>query len=257
MVENYIKKGHRNVEGWLEPAAVEVIPVLLHRQRQLGVTGPACEIGVHHGRLLILLHLLTTGRTVGYDLFEDQDSNVDRSGKGDRDRALENFTRHGDVSRVSLLQQNSMELTAERVIADCADRPAVFSVDGGHTAEITENDLRIAASSIRPGGLVVLDDCFNEAWPAVAEGALPVFRSGLLRPVVIAGNKTIATNDAAAAERYSAAFNLHKGYFWERTVTFCAEATRVVHTWQPAWHKRAMYRMVDALRGLRSEERAN
>jgi hypothetical protein len=249
-LKRYLSSGHGQVSGWLERAALEVIPVLLQRQQAMGIWGSACEIGVHHGRLLILLQLLTSGKSVGWDLFERQDENVDKSGKGDREQALSNFKTHGDENRISLIQANSLSLTAADVIEACGGKPCVFSVDGGHTAEITESDLRLAASSLSDGGLVILDDCFNEAWPAVAEGALPLLKAQVLIPVVVAGNKTICTNNHQAAERYRTAFGLPTMLYWEREVLFCGATTRVVHTWEIGWWKMAKYRLLSRVKNL-------
>ena len=49
------------------------------------------------------------------------------------------------------------------------------SVDGGHTAEITAHDLAVADASLAEGGIIVLDDAFNEQWPGVADGVQRYF----------------------------------------------------------------------------------
>ena len=58
----------------------------------------------------------------------------------------------------------------------------LFSIDGGHTAAITEKDLQTAAECLVDGGAVILDDVFNEAFPAVSEGLLSYLpRDAVLR----------------------------------------------------------------------------
>jgi hypothetical protein len=46
----------------------------------------------------------------------------------------------------------------------------MFSIDGAHTEEATINDLRLAEAVLLQDGIVILDDCFNEAWPEVCAG---------------------------------------------------------------------------------------
>jgi hypothetical protein len=72
LLDDYAANGNQQVEGWLLPTAVEIIRHLAGVQQELGIHGPACEIGVHHGRLFLLLHLLTIPpeRSVAIDLFE-------------------------------------------------------------------------------------------------------------------------------------------------------------------------------------------
>ena len=59
---SYLRRGHKYVQGWLEPGASEMIVSVDRLQRELAVTGNVAEIGVHHGRLLILLYLHQVGR---------------------------------------------------------------------------------------------------------------------------------------------------------------------------------------------------
>lgn len=205
-LNEYIKGGHRTVDGWLAPLAMEVIARVSELQGRLGIRGPACEIGVHHGKLFILLHLLTdrSEKSVAWDLFERQQENIDRSGRGDKGRLLENLHRNGcDVSRIEICTQNSLRLTAEQILEQCEGRPRLFSVDGGHTAEIAFNDLSLAARTICRGGIIIVDDVFNELWPGVTEGTFRYLHSesGLI-PVVIARNKFLLTNDSKMAEGY-------------------------------------------------------
>ena len=53
----------------------------------------------------------------------------------------------------------------------------LFSVDGGHAADITASDLTLAEASLCPGGRVILDDYFT-IWQSVSEGASRYLCSG-------------------------------------------------------------------------------
>lgn len=210
-LESYCRRGHRTVEGWLSPIAIAAIRLLADAQHAAEVRGAVCEIGVHHGRLFILLCLLRRAgeRALAYDLFGRQEENVDGSGAGDIARLHTNLERHG-VARddVVVVEVNSLALSPPRIRTDAGGPIRLFSIDGGHTAAATRNDLALAAAVIAPGGLVILDDFFNEAWPGVAEGAC-AFMAGAtgpaLAPVAIAGNKFVFTSGADSARRYQEA----------------------------------------------------
>ena len=66
--------GHRHVEGWLEIGAISGLMLISETQRAKGIAGSLAEIGVHHGRLFIVLSLLRTEeeRALAIDVFEDQ-----------------------------------------------------------------------------------------------------------------------------------------------------------------------------------------
>src|SRR5215470_12707992 len=143
-LNKYIKGGYRKVDGWLSAIAIRSTVALGSLQKQLGIRGAASEIGVHHGRLFILLHLLTESpeASVAWDLFESQNENADGSGRGDKRVLQTNLMRHGcDLSRIRINTVNSLTLTAERIVADCEGKVRIFSVDGGHSAKSTYHDL--------------------------------------------------------------------------------------------------------------------
>jgi hypothetical protein len=192
-VARYIRHGKFYVEGWLRTEAAMTIAALSERQRSLGVEGGIAEIGVHHGKLFILLYLLGRApeRAVAIDLFEDQHLNVDLSGSGDLAKFHRNLLRHVDDARLVLHQGNSMDLTSADLVR-LADGPLRFiSVDGGHTAEITAHDLAVADAALAEGGIIVLDDAFNEQWPGVADGVQRHFAGQPnLLPFAIGANKT-------------------------------------------------------------------
>lgn len=210
-LKRYRAVGNRAVDGWLLGGAVDAICDLAQAQRSQGITGPVCEIGVHHGRLFILLHLLSEPgeRGLAIDLFERQGENVDESGKGSREHLMHNLRVHGcDAARIDLLAENSLCLTAARIVELCGGKPRLFSVDGGHTAEATRNDLALANKAVCDGGLVILDDYFNESWPAVSEGACTFMRQAdaALVPVAITANKFIFTKGERTAATYRRSF---------------------------------------------------
>ena len=205
----YMTEGSSHVEGWLGREAMQMIHELSAQQRLDGLSGAVAEIGVHHGQLFILLALQTAPGelAVGFDLFENQDQNLDRSGEGDRDILEKNLTSSQvDRDRVRLVTANSLDLTAVDVRNYCNSEVRMFSVDGGHTAELTANDLALAAEVLAPGGIVVLDDYFNEMWPGVSEGALQFMADnpGKLIPFGVGSNKVCFTNSQDHVERYKA-----------------------------------------------------
>lgn len=210
-----------SIEGWLSGDAVWPLVELARQQHDAGITGAVGEIGVHHGQLFLLLAFASRpGEScVGVDLFENQDQNIDHSGQGDREILEGHIARLGAPNeRIRLLTRNSLTLTAEEMIATADDRYRLFSVDGGHTPDITANDLLIAGGAIRPEGIVILDDAFSQMWPGVMTGLVQFMQAhpDLLVPFGICGNKTLLTTPAHA-EHWRRALEPAAPHYMSRT----------------------------------------
>ena len=160
------------VKGWLFPGAIQAIVDLSEVQRKAGISGGVAEIGVHHGRLFILLYLLgVTGEpAVAIDLFSQQELNIDHSGAGDLERFKKNLKRHADTNRLILYEGDSTKLDPRQLVDLGGGQLRLISIDGGHTAEITSHDLYVSEGALAQGGVIILDDCFNDTWPGVVEG---------------------------------------------------------------------------------------
>ncbi len=193
-VQAYLARGMASVDGWLHPVAADAIAML-------GDGGNAAEIGVHHGKLFILLSLLCD-HAYAIDVF-DSALNVDHSGDGDRVLFERNVDRLG--GRYSVIQRDSALVSATEL-------PPIrlFSVDGSHTAAMTEHDLCLAADVLEPGGVIVLDDYFNEHWPDVSVGANRAMSARNLLPFAIAPGKLLLTN--ADASGYLAALSRSRAF---------------------------------------------
>ncbi len=172
-------------------------------QKSLDVKGNVAEIGVHHGRLFILLLLICREGETGLaiDLFSDQEHNLDKSGKGDEQIFRANLAKYarGKVARVHA--GDSTLLTGPEVKRLAGGPVRIFSVDGGHTEGVTFSDLVTAQDSLVDEGVVILDDCFNEAWPDVASGVARYMAqpSREMVPFAVGGNKTLFCRPPFAA----------------------------------------------------------
>jgi hypothetical protein len=203
-LQRYERDAYAAIEGWLEREVLWALRGVADFHRQHGITGAVCEIGVHHGRFFLALESATPPPAPCYaiDVFEQQQLNVDRSGKGDLaifQRHLDNFARAKD--RVIVKPMDSTSAEARKFFRSIEGTVALFSVDGGHTVAHTTTDLRSAENALCRGGVVFQDDYFHPDWPGVTEGLLAYF-SGVhaLVPVMAIGRKLLLTrmSDAPA-----------------------------------------------------------
>jgi hypothetical protein len=131
-----------------------VIAYLIALRTANGISGNMMEIGVHHGRLFILLALgCQSGETsLAVDLFEQQHLNSSRFGAG-RPHALD---RQSGIIRAewpyTLITANSAMLGRSFI------RLRFASIDGGHSRCTICKDLSLAQRMLGPAGVVALDD---------------------------------------------------------------------------------------------------
>jgi hypothetical protein len=218
LIDNYVNHGHHEVDGWFSGNQLDMFLIADEMQKRIGITGAVGEIGVHHGRLFILMMLLRRQgeKAVAMDVFDLQEFNTDFSGLGDLNTFLANVDRHvGSRSDLEIVKADSMQLEPTDILkVTDGTRFRMFSVDGSHTTHNTANDLRVAHRLLRQGGIIVVDDYFNGGYPMVAEG---VARFMLLEPVVnivpvLAGaNKVVFTTKSHHREYLEAYRNLVVG----------------------------------------------
>jgi predicted O-methyltransferase YrrM len=200
----YLRHGVKRVHGWLNPSTAVYLSSLEVLQRAMPVTGDMCEIGVHHGKsfLCLALGLPPDQRAVAIDVLEDQAANLDGSGRGDRAAFELSLAEHGAGDSVDLIQSSSLDLE-KRGFLEWGRRFRLFSIDGGHTAEVTCNDLQLAERTVVKRGVVVLDDLLNRHWLGVITGLFQYWsKGGTLVPSVVVPNKLLLARSIDEAMGY-------------------------------------------------------
>lgn len=92
----YLRQDKRKIIGWLQRVDAEIYGAIFTFQEQRNIQGGCVEIGVHHGKSFIPLcmALRANEKALCVDLFEDQERNIDSSGRGDFDvlKKISNLT---------------------------------------------------------------------------------------------------------------------------------------------------------------------
>ena len=185
--------GVRQIDGWLHPDTAEFIAAISDVQHRAGHHGAVGEIGVHHGKLFILLRLAADPdeQTFVIDVFDDQALNVDRCGHGHPKILKDNMIRWWiDGGRIDRSKKSSL-IVAPADIISIGGKVRFVSIDGGHTAECAYSDLKLMDEVMHDYGVIALDDYFNEDWPDVSTGAARYMLESdtRFRPFAVAPNK--------------------------------------------------------------------
>lgn len=205
-LREYALFGHREVDGWgINDYLARVFLALDAFQKTRSIGGNVFELGVYHGKVLILLGLAAGAdeRIVGLDIFETlQSHNIDHSGGLAAKQIVErNLEIYGLLAKTDLIVGDSL-------FTDFAQHPALrkirFShIDGGHYVDAVVNDLMKTQQIMVPGGIVVVDDYNHVGFPGVHEGChryLSFATPRLVIPFAAGANKLFLTTHSHHAE---------------------------------------------------------
>lgn len=220
-----VQGAHHVVEGWLGNQAAFVTQALASEQSRQQVCGSIAEIGVHHGLFtsaLIEVALINEPVFV-IDVFDRQQDNIDRSGRGNFHSFNVTLSHFGWKAvlvespatgaipiwvprTVTAIRAKSNEVSIG-MLRSYFPPLRIMSVDGGHYVDAVVNDLTMAAALLVDGGLIIVDDYTNMLeWPGVREGVAQYFYSRSdkrLAPFAIIANKLFITT-ASHHEKYFA-----------------------------------------------------
>lgn len=236
---SYALGGHKEVGGWVEPGLHSALFAIDAFQRNRGFEGGALEIGIHYGRFFIALaNLCEPGSDlVAIDVFEDQQKNIDGSGRGNEMQFRKFLDIHCNKSadEITILKEDSLELHVGQTEGLEPGNFRLISIDGGHTAAHTFNDLQLAEQLVAEGGVVFIDDILHPFWMGVVEGVMRyrLFTSGVLVPFLVTGNKMAlckATYHGAYLEFFAKRFPMRpkKIYPWTGSMMVVGDAPIIV-----------------------------
>jgi hypothetical protein len=234
-LRRYAAGGHEAVEGWLATRSAVMIAGLSLFQRSRGLRGAVGEIGVHHGRLFILLALSAAADETCFaiDVFERQELNVDRSGHGNRNIFIRNLRSHAlDPAKMHIVGASSLDVSGKQ-LRDAIGPARLLSVDGGHSEQCVLNDLCIADDLLADHGVVIMDDVFNQTWPGVVSGYARYLNGDpLLVPFAITPNKVLGARAAFAAP-YRAFLRRRFARLYDRSDRFFGFEVDCYGAWAP------------------------
>ncbi len=203
-LRRYVGRSMETVQGYLTSLDAGLIADLLSYQQANNSTGHLCEIGVHHGRLFLLLALARRPgeRALAIDLFEDDAINANTEHAG-RDQALfTNARRLGvELSKQEIFKTSSLDIGPADILTRTGGRIRFFSIDGSHLYKYVENDLSLAERTLTTDGIIAVDDFFNIDWADVSFATYDFLRgTDTLVPFAITSKLYLAP--PVAAERY-------------------------------------------------------
>ncbi len=158
------------INGWFDQDAARIFYFLNNLQREEGLFGNIFEIGVHHGKSALLLGIFIDPKKhklIVNDIFDQQELNISNSGLGSKEIFKKNYLKFfNSDGGLQIIEKPSRELS----VGDTSNSCIFFSIDGGHSADETYNDLLTAKNALLNEGIIAVDDYFNAGFPGVSEG---------------------------------------------------------------------------------------
>lgn len=182
----------KKIPGWLSWVDYELFRNLIVFQNNF--CGSAIvEIGVHHGKSLILLASASVSRQIYViDIFGNQEKNIDQSGSGDLNAFRLNLKNSGiDEGRIFIDQRMSTDVNSNDIESSIG-RVGFFHIDGGHHYDAVAADIELALAICEDKAIIVLDDVFRPEWPEVSMatfGSSSLVDAGFV-PFAVGFNKT-------------------------------------------------------------------
>lgn len=172
------------IDGWFFPPDMLAFFLLAGIQRSFGITGSLCELGVWHGKSLVLMSRFAADgeRCYGYDLFPDDL----------KDRAWANVQRFGKPGAVELVACDSATLTTESLAGRLGAGVRFLHIDAGHEYHEVMHQLVLFAPFVLPGGIIVMDDYHDREFPGIESATLDfaeIDRPRRFVPFFSGGNK--------------------------------------------------------------------
>ena len=198
------------LQGWFFQDAAVLFTAYSQLVAEQGVRGNTLEIGVYHGKSAIAVASLRaeSGTFTAIDVFDGLEA---RDGSSHDVGLKAAFLANMAASFPTLDWLRLIVAPSSTVRADALGPHSFCHIDGLHSAEGTFRDMELCADTVVPGGLVALDDYFNQRFPGVSEGALLFDRTHprVLTPVAVGFNKVIFQRAAESDlnERFAREFD--------------------------------------------------
>ncbi len=183
-VKKFFSEDHQQIEGWFFPLDQLAFIELFSVQDQLQIKGDVAEVGVYHGKSLVLLSLLKgpDERLLGFDLF-DQDH---------QQKTERNIQNYGVDAELSLIKGLTSEIAHSDLDAMIPNPLRFLHIDAGHEYHEVLEQLYLFSPYLADLGIVAMDDYQDREFPGIEAAVLDfaeVDRPRRFVPFLASGNK--------------------------------------------------------------------
>ena len=180
----FIGETHSKIEGWFFPLDQLAFFELLAVQNQIQAGGDIVEVGVYHGKSLVLLSLLKNQdeQLIGFDLFDADHE----------ERTRDNLNNFGSSEQVSLVRGYTSEIAQADLNAMLPSPLRFLHIDAGHEYHEVLEQLHLFSPYVADRGIIAMDDNQDREFPGIEAAVLDFVELDRPRrfvPFLAGGNK--------------------------------------------------------------------
>lgn len=196
-LENYVKSGIDEVEGWFYGGDIMLFQMLASLQQKLQVGGDVCELGVYKGKSLILLSFLRSleEKLFAFDLFPSD--LLDQT-----QRNMQKYCTPKRLDSIKYVVGKSTTHTSNTLSDFFEQKVRFLHIDAGHEYHEILQSLYAFAPHLSDWAIIAMDDYQDREFPGV-EAAVQTFAQSReprrFVPFVTGQNKIYLCNEKVAS----------------------------------------------------------
>lgn len=199
----FVSHESHGINGWFLQQDMISFWCIDFAQKQMGMEGDICEVGVYQGKSLVLLGKLARENesVYGYDLFGD--NLLDITKKNLQQFGLYEKT-HLIIGDTSLLKIQQLHNSFRRGIR-------ILHIDAGHEYHEVVHQLHMFSPFVSQGGCIIMDDYQDREYPGIEAAVLDfcqIDRPRRFVPFFAGGNKMYLC-ESHMAQQYQVNFLQH------------------------------------------------
>jgi cephalosporin hydroxylase len=197
-INAYLKTDHQEIKGWFYPLDMVLFCFADQLQKQAGIRGDIFELGVHHGKSLVLLSLLSRRDEMLYamDLYREDFLQQTQNN-------MERFGQHQDAGTVEYIVGDSSAMTIDELMQRIQRPLRLLHIDAGHEYHEVLQSLYLLAPFVSSQGIIIMDDYHDREFPGIDAAIYDFARMREPRrfvPFLCGGNKLYLCAPALARQ---------------------------------------------------------
>ena len=200
-VDTFISEIEGRIEGWFYKPDILCLWLIDLIQKRMEIPGDLCEIGVYHGKSLLLLANLRRPDEIiyGFDDFRGKKEQIVRE-------VLESYAY--STEGVTLIAGNVQDNDNEKLKTTLSAPLRLLHIDGGHTYSECMHDLVSFGYFLGQGAVIAVDDYFDREYPGVSSAVTAYCRSpeGRAYRPFLAGQNKLYLCQASMASQFQHGF---------------------------------------------------
>lgn len=161
---NFVNNQSKEIDGWFFPADMLSFWMLGAIQEGLGIRGDICEMGVYHGKSLVLISNMLAENEIAhaYDIFPGNT----------REKTEEALLKFGRPEKTRLYSGDTSMISKNMLDDQIGKGVRILHIDAGHEYHEVYHQLITFSPYVARGGIIIMDDYQDREFPGIEAAVL-------------------------------------------------------------------------------------